>query len=195
MWTEAAERWQRRRHGGGIGRVAPEPVGPTPAPVQGGGGLLPVVAGQAAGGGRHRHRHDPGSHHRRSYGDTHRRRGRPSPHRSPQPPGHGLPQPSPGSLLLSRLFSFWNEAAAEFETLANADSPWVTSLVKKCARKITLSIGDGANDVSMIQAAHVGVGISGLEGMQAVMASNFAVRDSMMTGCSHYIMSFLQHFL
>ncbi|KAE8698885.1 Phospholipid-transporting ATPase 3 [Hibiscus syriacus] len=52
---------------------------------------------------------------------------------------------------------------------------YVTSLVKKGARKITLSIGDGANDVSMIQAAHIGVGISGLEGMQAVMASDFAI--------------------
>ena len=51
----------------------------------------------------------------------------------------------------------------------------VTSMVKKGARKITLSIGDGANDVSMIQAAHIGVGISGLEGMQAVMASDFAI--------------------
>ncbi|XP_047318643.1 phospholipid-transporting ATPase 3-like isoform X2 [Impatiens glandulifera] len=51
----------------------------------------------------------------------------------------------------------------------------VTSLIKKGARKITLSIGDGANDVSMIQAAHVGVGISGQEGMQAVMASDFAI--------------------
>ncbi|XP_064979062.1 phospholipid-transporting ATPase 3-like isoform X3 [Musa acuminata AAA Group] len=51
----------------------------------------------------------------------------------------------------------------------------VTSLVKKGAHRITLSIGDGANDVSMIQAAHVGVGISGLEGMQAVMASDFAI--------------------
>ncbi|KAF4356098.1 hypothetical protein CsatB_023028 [Cannabis sativa] len=51
----------------------------------------------------------------------------------------------------------------------------VTSLVKKGAKKITLSIGDGANDVSMIQAAHVGIGISGQEGMQAVMASDFAI--------------------
>ncbi|KAJ0095934.1 hypothetical protein Patl1_16285 [Pistacia atlantica] len=51
----------------------------------------------------------------------------------------------------------------------------VTSLVKKGARKITLSIGDGANDVSMIQAAHIGIGISGQEGMQAVMASDFAI--------------------
>jgi P-type E1-E2 ATPase len=35
---------------------------------------------------------------------------------------------------------------------------------KKYASAITLSIGDGANDVNMITAAHVGVGISGLEG-------------------------------
>lgn len=51
----------------------------------------------------------------------------------------------------------------------------VTKLIKDGAKKITLSIGDGANDVSMIQAAHIGVGISGLEGMQAVMASDFAI--------------------
>lgn len=51
----------------------------------------------------------------------------------------------------------------------------MTSLVRKGAQKITLSIGDGANDVSMIQAAHVGIGISGMEGMQAVMASDFAI--------------------
>ena len=40
---------------------------------------------------------------------------------------------------------------------------------------MTLAIGDGANDVSMIQMADVGIGISGQEGMQAVMASDFAI--------------------
>lgn len=39
----------------------------------------------------------------------------------------------------------------------------VVKLVKKNQNSILLAIGDGANDVSMIQAAHVGVGISGLE--------------------------------
>lgn len=39
----------------------------------------------------------------------------------------------------------------------------------------TLSIGDGANDVNMITAAHVGVGIAGLEGAQAVRASDYSV--------------------
>ena len=50
-------------------------------------------------------------------------------------------------------------------------------LVKKRRRPtpITLAIGDGANDVGMIQEAHVGVGISGKEGRQAVNASDFAI--------------------
>ncbi|EGB10874.1 hypothetical protein AURANDRAFT_22034, partial [Aureococcus anophagefferens] len=39
----------------------------------------------------------------------------------------------------------------------------------------TLAIGDGANDVPMIQGAHVGVGISGQEGMQAVNNSDYAI--------------------
>jgi len=38
-----------------------------------------------------------------------------------------------------------------------------------------LFAGDGANDVSMIQTADVGIGISGHEGTQAVMASDFAL--------------------
>ena len=33
---------------------------------------------------------------------------------------------------------------------------------------VTLAIGDGANDVSMIREAHIGVGLYGNEGMRAV---------------------------
>ncbi|XP_030744413.1 phospholipid-transporting ATPase VD [Echinops telfairi] len=51
----------------------------------------------------------------------------------------------------------------------------VVKLVRSQLRVMTLAIGDGANDVSMIQVADVGVGISGQEGMQAVMASDFAI--------------------
>jgi P-type E1-E2 ATPase len=47
----------------------------------------------------------------------------------------------------------------------------VVRLVKDNLGKITLAIGDGANDVNMIQEAHVGVGIYGQEGMRAVQAS------------------------
>lgn len=48
-------------------------------------------------------------------------------------------------------------------------------IVKEELHLSTLAIGDGANDVSMIQMADVGVGISGQEGMQAVMASDFTL--------------------
>ena len=37
-----------------------------------------------------------------------------------------------------------------------------------------MAIGDGANDVNMITAAHVGVGIRGVEGQQAARASDYA---------------------
>lgn len=51
----------------------------------------------------------------------------------------------------------------------------VVKLVRDKLNKLTLAIGDGANDVSMIQVADIGIGISGQEGMQAVMASDFAI--------------------
>uniref|UniRef100_A0A8C7FPV1 Phospholipid-transporting ATPase n=1 Tax=Oncorhynchus kisutch TaxID=8019 RepID=A0A8C7FPV1_ONCKI len=51
----------------------------------------------------------------------------------------------------------------------------VVQLVRDQLRVMTLAIGDGANDVSMIQVADVGIGISGQEGMQAVMSSDFAI--------------------
>ncbi|KAJ0063122.1 hypothetical protein NL108_012594, partial [Boleophthalmus pectinirostris] len=51
----------------------------------------------------------------------------------------------------------------------------VVRLVRDKLKVMTLAVGDGANDVSMIQVADVGVGISGQEGMQAVMSSDFAI--------------------
>ncbi|KTG36867.1 hypothetical protein cypCar_00042569 [Cyprinus carpio] len=51
----------------------------------------------------------------------------------------------------------------------------VVQLVRDKLKVMTLAIGDGANDVSMIQMADVGIGISGQEGMQAVMSSDFAI--------------------
>ena len=50
----------------------------------------------------------------------------------------------------------------------------VVELIKTNLKALTLAIGDGANDVSMIQMADVGVGISGQEGMQAVSGSGYA---------------------
>lgn len=52
----------------------------------------------------------------------------------------------------------------------------VVKLVKKHRKEsILLAIGDGANDVSMIQAAHIGVGISGLEGLQAARSADVSI--------------------
>ena len=51
----------------------------------------------------------------------------------------------------------------------------VVQMVKDGLDVMTLSIGDGANDVAMIQEADVGVGIAGEEGRQAVMSSDYAI--------------------
>uniref|UniRef100_A0A4W2FD86 Phospholipid-transporting ATPase n=1 Tax=Bos indicus x Bos taurus TaxID=30522 RepID=A0A4W2FD86_BOBOX len=51
----------------------------------------------------------------------------------------------------------------------------IVDVVKKQVKAITLAIGDGANDVGMIQTAHVGVGISGNEGMLATNNSDYAI--------------------
>lgn len=51
----------------------------------------------------------------------------------------------------------------------------VVGLMKRKKNAVTLAIGDGANDVSMIKEAHIGVGISGQEGLQAVLASDYSI--------------------
>jgi len=51
----------------------------------------------------------------------------------------------------------------------------VVSMVKTGLDVMTLSVGDGANDVAMIQEADVGVGIAGEEGRQAVMSADYAI--------------------
>jgi phospholipid-translocating ATPase len=53
------------------------------------------------------------------------------------------------------------------------------ALVKKIRTKVkgslTLAIGDGANDIAMIQEAHVGIGVSGKEGLQAARISDYSI--------------------
>lgn len=51
----------------------------------------------------------------------------------------------------------------------------VTELVRNQGKEICLAIGDGANDVGMIQKANIGVGISGMEGQQAAMSADFSI--------------------
>ena len=51
----------------------------------------------------------------------------------------------------------------------------VCEAMKRRKGRVVLGIGDGANDVGLITAAHVGVGISGREGRAAVMAADFSI--------------------
>ena len=51
----------------------------------------------------------------------------------------------------------------------------VSAVRKTVKRSVTLAIGDGANDIAMIQEAHVGIGITGREGLQAARASDYSI--------------------
>ncbi|GAM24916.1 hypothetical protein SAMD00019534_080910 [Acytostelium subglobosum LB1] len=53
----------------------------------------------------------------------------------------------------------------------------IVRLIKEKTKKRTCAIGDGGNDVSMIQAADVGVGIVGKEGKQASLAADFSINQ------------------
>lgn len=72
----------------------------------------------------------------------------------------------------------------------------VTRLVKNGTRKVTLAIGDGANDVGMIQEADIGIGISGVEGMQVsiwkfmISISSFLSNNSKIYACIVLLMFF-----
>ena len=51
----------------------------------------------------------------------------------------------------------------------------VRSIRHKVRNAVTLAIGDGANDIAMIQEAHVGIGITGKEGLQAARTSDYSI--------------------
>ena len=54
----------------------------------------------------------------------------------------------------------------------------VVKIVKEHNKEaVTLAIGDGGNDVSMIMEAHIGIGIHGEEGLRAVQASDFSIGE------------------
>lgn len=74
-----------------------------------------------------------------------------------------------------------------FDLVARVDSviccrasPSQKATLVKCIRdqvpsSLTLAVGDGANDIAMIQSSHVGIGISGREGLQAARISDYSI--------------------
>ncbi|KAF3902763.1 hypothetical protein AA313_de0203802 [Arthrobotrys entomopaga] len=57
----------------------------------------------------------------------------------------------------------------------NQKAGLVRSIRKRVKKSVTLAIGDGANDIAMIQEAQVGVGITGKEGLAAARSSDYSI--------------------
>ncbi|KAB5531286.1 hypothetical protein GE09DRAFT_1292068 [Coniochaeta sp. 2T2.1] len=75
---------------------------------------------------------------------------------------------------------FFDLAARVDSAICCRASPSQKATLVKCIRdrvpsSMTLAIGDGANDIAMIQASHVGIGISGKEGLQAARISDYSI--------------------
>ncbi|GAB5572237.1 phospholipid-transporting ATPase VA isoform X1 [Prionailurus iriomotensis] len=83
--------------------------------------------------------------------------------------------PSPSLVIDGRSLAYALEKNLEDKFLFLAKQCRSVLCCHDPGHRLLAPLGDGANDVSMIQVADVGVGISGQEGMQAVMASDFAV--------------------
>ncbi|WFD42980.1 P-type phospholipid transporter [Malassezia psittaci] len=86
--------------------------------------------------------------------------------------GYALEEPYTRELLLRVAIHCQAVVCCRVSPLQKA---LIVHLVREGLHGITLAIGDGANDVSMIQAAHVGVGVAGEEGLQAVNSSDYAI--------------------
>ena len=75
--------------------------------------------------------------------------------------------------VVSKIFSKCDSVVC-FRMSPN-DKGGVVSLVKDYRQRVTLAIGDGANDVNMIKRAHIGVGLYGQEGLRAAQSGDYAL--------------------
>lgn len=82
------------------------------------------------------------------------------------------------SKLLELVHSCKSIIASRVTPKQKQDLVW---LMRK-NKQTTLGIGDGANDVNMINTAHVGVGIKGVEGAQAALCSDYAISEFQIIG-------------
>uniref|UniRef100_A0A453BAN4 Phospholipid-transporting ATPase n=2 Tax=Aegilops tauschii subsp. strangulata TaxID=200361 RepID=A0A453BAN4_AEGTS len=82
-------------------------------------------------------------------------------------------------IILTRYKEAFTELAVLSKTaiccrVTPSQKAQLVKLLKSCDYR-TLAIGDGGNDVRMIQQAHIGVGISGREGLQAARAADYSI--------------------
>ncbi|KAL6657682.1 hypothetical protein ACP70R_005462 [Stipagrostis hirtigluma subsp. patula] len=82
-------------------------------------------------------------------------------------------------IILTRYTEAFTELAVLSKTaiccrVTPSQKAQLVKLLKSCDYR-TLAIGDGGNDVRMIQQAHIGVGISGREGLQAARAADYSI--------------------
>ncbi len=78
----------------------------------------------------------------------------------------------------SQLFYkiYKNAASTIAYRLSPSQKADIVNFVKRFERKaVTLAIGDGSNDVNMIQQSNIGIGIFGKEGNQAAAFSDYAI--------------------
>lgn len=91
--------------------------------------------------------------------------------------GHALSIIESNSLL---HISFIELAIVVDSVVCCRASPSQKASLVRCIRRqvegaVTLAIGDGSNDIAMIQEAHVGIGITGKEGLQAARTSDYSI--------------------
>lgn len=77
--------------------------------------------------------------------------------------------------VFSEFKSFLIEASTVVCCRTTPNQKALIVSIVKATNRMTLAVGDGGNDVAMIQEAHVGVGIEGVEGRQAAKAADFSV--------------------
>eukprot|EP00475_Leptophrys_vorax_P029959 TRINITY_DN44436_c0_g1_i1.p1 TRINITY_DN44436_c0_g1~~TRINITY_DN44436_c0_g1_i1.p1 ORF type:complete len:1179 (+),score=393.39 TRINITY_DN44436_c0_g1_i1:363-3539(+) len=83
-------------------------------------------------------------------------------------------------ISISQLTSLFLDVLTKMQTVVcsratPSQKAAMVNLVKTELKKVCLAIGDGANDVSMIQKANVGVGLTGKEGTQAAQSADFVL--------------------
>lgn len=64
----------------------------------------------------------------------------------------------------------------------------IVAYVQNNTDTVTLAIGDGANDIAMIQEATIGIGITGMEGFQAAQAADYSIDPT--TAASKFLVDY-----